>query len=87
MLGASADTVSLNQKFAAKETYTFPLLCDTDLKLIKALGIQSPKGNLAQRVTFVVDRNGKIARIYNKVTPKGHADEVLKAVKEMTGKK
>ena len=87
MLGASADTVSLNQKFADKESYTFPLLCDTDLKLIKALGIQSPKGTLAQRVTFVVGRDGKIARIYDKVTPKGHADEVLKAVKEMTGKK
>jgi peroxiredoxin Q/BCP len=87
VLGASADAVELNQKFTDKESYNFPLLCDTDLKLIKALGILSPKANMAQRVTFVVDRDGKIAKIFDRVTPKGHADEVLKVVKELAGKK
>jgi peroxiredoxin Q/BCP len=87
VLGASADTVELNQKFTDKETYTFPLLCDPDLKLIKAVGVLSPNGKMAQRVTFVVDKDGKIARIYDKVAPKGHAEDVLKFAKELAGKK
>lgn len=86
MLGASADTEELNQKFTEKNTYTFPLLCDTDKKLITALGIKAASGN-ANRVTYLVDKDGKIAKIFEKVAPKGHADEVLKAVKELAGKK
>jgi thioredoxin-dependent peroxiredoxin len=86
VLGASADTVELNQQFTEKNTYTFPLLCDTDKKLITALGIKAASGN-ANRVTYIVDKDGKIAKIFEKVVPKGHADEVLKAVKELSGKK
>lgn len=86
MLGASADTVDLNQQFTDKGQYNFPLLCDTELKLIKALGIQISGRPLPQRVTFVVDRDGKIAKIFPKVSPKGHADDVLKAVKEIDKK-
>lgn len=85
MLGASADPVALNQKFTDKEKYTFPLLSDTDKKLITALGIKSASGN-AMRVTYVVNRDGKIAKIYPKVTPKGHAEEVLKFVKTLDKK-
>jgi peroxiredoxin Q/BCP len=86
VLGASADTVELNQKFTDKEAYTFPLLCDPDLKLIKALGIKNAKADMAQRVTFVVDKDGKIAKIFQGVNPRGHADEVIKAVKELEKK-
>ena len=85
MLGASADPVELNQKFTDKNAYTFPLLSDNDKKLIKALGIA--KGDFAMRVTYIVDREGKIAKIFDAVKPQGHADEVLKAVKELSGKK
>ncbi len=85
MLGASADPVALNQKFTDKEKYTFPLLSDVDKKLITALGIKSASGN-AMRVTYVVDRDGKIAKIYPKVAPKGHAEEVLKFVKTLDKK-
>jgi peroxiredoxin Q/BCP len=47
------------------------------------LGIESPKGKVPQRVTFLVDREGKIAKIYTKVTPKDHPAEVLKDVEEL----
>ena len=87
MLGASADRVDLNQQFTDKNSYEFPLLSDPDLKLIRALGIQSPKGKTAQRVTFVVDAEGKIAKIYDKVSPKDHPKEVLAFVKELAAKK
>lgn len=82
MLGASADPVELNQQFTDKNAYTFPLLSDSDKKLISALGIAG-KGGLPMRVTYIVDPEGKIAKIFPKVAPKGHADEVLKAVKEL----
>lgn len=87
MLGASADKLDVNQKFTDTNKYTYPLLSDSDLKLIKALGIETTKGGMAQRVTFIVDRDGKIAKIFSPVAPKGHADEVLKAVKELIDKK
>lgn len=87
MLGASADKIELNQQFTDKNSYEFPLLSDPDLKLIQALGIQSPKGKLAQRVTFVVAADGTIAKIYDKVTPKDHPKEVLKFVTELAAKK
>ena len=86
MLGASADPLALNQKFTDKEKYNFPLLSDSEKKLITALGIRSPSGN-AMRVTYVVDREGKIAKVYEKVSPKGHAEEVLKFVKTLDAKK
>src|SRR5262245_30419577 len=87
VLGASADTVELNQKFADKNEYPFALLSDSELKLIPALGVLSPKGKRAQRVTFVVDKDGKIAKIYDQVSPKGHAEQVAKDVKELAAKK
>ncbi len=87
ILGASSDTVAKNDEFTKKETLTYPLLCDTDLQLIQSLGIQSPKGKVAQRLTFVIDRDGKIAKIYEKVTPKEHPKEVLAFVKELAAKK
>ena len=86
MLGASADTVDLNQQFTDKNKYTYPLLSDSDKKLITALGIAT-KGGTAMRVTYIVDKEGKIAKVYDKVAPKGHAEEVLKDVKALAGKK
>lgn len=82
MLGASADTVELNQKFTDKEKYTYPLLSDADKKLHTALGLKGPT-----RITYIVDSDGKIAKVYDKVAPKGHAGEVLKDVKALVGKR
>jgi peroxiredoxin Q/BCP len=86
VLGASADTVDLNQQFTDKNKYTYPLLSDVDKKLITALGIKAASGN-AMRVTYIVDPNGKIAKVYDKVTPKSHPEEVLKDIKALSGKK
>ena len=58
-------------------------MCDTELELIKALGIKSARGELAQRVSFLIDREGKIAKIYKDVKPTGHAAAVLRDVKEL----
>lgn len=80
IVGASADDKELQQKFIDEHKLPFALLCDTELKLIDALGIKSPRGNVAQRVTFVVDKDGKVAKVYTQVTPASHPGEVLKFV-------
>jgi len=80
MIGASADTVEKQQQFIDKNALPYALLADTDLQLIKALGIQSGTSKVPQRVTFVIDKEGKIAKIYGKVSPKDHPAEVLKYV-------
>lgn len=81
ILGASADDEKLQDKFIEKEKLPYPLLCDTELKLIQALGIQMAGKAVPQRKTFVVGKDGKIAKIYEKVTPKDHPAEVLEFVK------
>ncbi|QJW94858.1 peroxiredoxin [Frigoriglobus tundricola] len=84
VLGASADPVAKQQEFIDKEKLSMPLLADTDLKLIKELGILNPKGGKTpQRVTFVVDKDGKIAKIYDKVDANKHPKDVLEFVKTL----
>lgn len=84
VLGASGDDMKLQQKFIDTNELPMPLLCDTDLKLIKELGILGKAGGTTpKRVTFVVDKDGKIAKIYDKVTPKGHPAEVLEFAKTL----
>lgn len=84
LLGASGDTVAKQQEFITKEKLPMALLADTDLKLIKELGILGKAGGTTpKRITFVVDKDGKIAKIYEKVTPKDHPQEVLEFVKTL----
>ncbi|MGL6095963.1 MAG: peroxiredoxin [Fimbriiglobus sp.] len=80
ILGASNDGETLQQKFIDTNNLPYPLLCDTEFRLINALGISN--GKAAKRVTFVVGKDGKILKIYDKVTPKSHPEEVLKLVAE-----
>lgn len=84
VIGASGDDRTLQQKFIDEHMLPFPLLCDTDLKLIRALGILStPAGKTPKRVTFVIDKEGKIAKIYEKVAPATHPKDVLAFVKSL----
>jgi peroxiredoxin Q/BCP len=75
------------QAFTDKNNLPFPLWSDTELKLIKALGIEIAGRKLPQRVTFVVDKEGKIVKVYDKVSPDKHAKEVVAYVKELAAKK
>jgi len=75
LLGASNDDLALQQKFIDTHQLPYPLLCDTEFQLINSLGISA--GKAAKRVTFVVDKDGKIAKIYDKVNVTTHPQEVL----------
>ena len=85
VLGASGDAVPKQQEFIDKEKLPMPLLADTELKLIKELGILNAKGTASQRFTFVVDKDGKIAKIYGtgKIDVNKHPKEVLEFVKTL----
>ena len=83
LLGASADGDELQNKFIKENKLPYALLCDTDMKLISELGIKSnPTAKTPKRITFVVDKEGKIAKIYEKVDVTKHPEEVLKFVSD-----
>lgn len=67
-----------NAKFAEKQGFGFPLLCDTTRQIGMAYGAcDSPDASSARRISYVIGPDGKIARAYGKVSPANHAREVL----------
>lgn len=76
VLGISVDSKKALKKFEEKYNLNFPLLSDENKEVCKAYGVLSVLG-FANRVTFVVDKEGKIAHIIEKVNVETHAKEVL----------
>ena len=89
ILGISPDSVAAHDKFAKKYDLPFPLLADEDHKICEKYGVWVEKSMYGktymgvQRSTFLIDESGKIAQVWPKVKPDGHAEEVLAAVKAM----
>ena len=78
VLGASFDSVEDNAAFARKFTFAYPLLCDTDRKIGLAYGAATdPKAGYPNRISYLIDEQGKIARVYEKVNPREHPAQVL----------
>ena len=78
ILGASFDSVEANAAFAKKFDYPFKLLCDVDRSLGLAYGACSDaKAGYANRISYLIDEQGKIARVYPKVNPGEHPKQVL----------
>jgi len=88
VLGISADTPQTQKKFKEKYDLPYTLLADTDKKVGNAFGVIKEKNMYGRKVmgiertTFVIDGTGKIAHIFPKVKPDGHAEEVLAVLKE-----
>ncbi len=82
VVGVSVDSVEEQKKFAEKEKLNFILLADSKKKVARAYGVLI-KNIVASRITFIIDPDGKIAQIYPRVDPKEHADEVLRALREL----
>lgn len=85
VLGVSIDTAESHKEFCTKEGLTFRLLSDPDAKVSEAWGsVMEYNGKrLSARNTFVIDPKGKIARVFEKVKPAGHSEEVLAALDEL----
>lgn len=79
ILGVSVDSVDSHKKFCAKEGLNFKLLADTDATVSKAYGSLRNLGilKMAARHTFLIDPDGKIAKVYTSVDPIRHSEEVM----------
>ena len=82
ILGVSVDTAESHKSFCAKEGLAFKLLSDTETKVSEAYGsLMDYNGTrLSARNTFIIDPQGKIAKVFLKVSPGGHSAEVLDAL-------
>ena len=87
VLGVSPDGVKSHAKFKAKYALPFTLLADTEHKLADAYGVYGEKSFAGRnymgvtRKTFVIDKAGKIKKVFDKVDVEHHADEVLAALR------
>lgn len=80
VIGVSADDASSHDKFKAKYNLNFTLLSDPELTMIRAYGAWGPKqfgreGIL--RRTFIINPDGQVVKVYGRVTPLGHGDQVI----------
>lgn len=89
VLGISADSIASHQKFAHKFNLSFPILADEEKFMIRRYGILAEKSMFGKtflgikRSSFLIDPEGKIAKIYEKVKPAEHAAQVLGDLKKL----
>ena len=87
VLGVSPDKVEAVTKFAKKFHLNFPLLADADHAVCERYGVWQQKSMMGRkymgvvRTTFVIDKNGTVAHVFEKVKPEGHDRQVLDWVK------
>ena len=86
VLGVSPDTVASHARFRRKYALPYPLLADPDHAVAEAYGVWQEKAMYGRRfmgvvrTTFVLDRAGRVARVFERVTPAGHAEAVAAAL-------
>ena len=89
VLGVSPDPVARVKKFHDKQSLNFTLLADEGHKVADTYGVWVEKTNYGKtywgnaRATFIIDGDGKVARVFPKVSPKTHDDVVLAALAEL----
>ncbi len=89
ILGASRDGLKAQENFKTKQGFPFDLLCDTDESLCRAFDVIKTKKMYGreslgvERSTFLIDAQGVLRREWRGVKVKGHAEEVLAAVREL----
>jgi peroxiredoxin Q/BCP len=86
VLGISPDDVDSHRKFRKKFQLPYPLLADTEHAVAEQYGVWKEKSMFGlkfwgnERSTFVIDRTGRVAKVFRRVKPDGHADAVADAV-------
>lgn len=89
VLGVSADSIDLHQKFKQKHALTFPLLSDPEKKVIQAYCVWGKKQFMGKtfmgikRTTFLIDEEGVIRRIFRDVKVNGHVQEIQQALEDL----
>lgn len=83
ILGVSKDTARKQKNFSDKYEFPFPLLADTDREVIEAFGVWGPKKFMGRsydgihRKTFVINEEGIVSKVIDKVKSKEHASQIL----------
>jgi peroxiredoxin Q/BCP len=86
IIGVSPDTIKAQDKFKTKYELPFTLLADAEHKTAEDYGVWKEKNMYGkklmgiERTTFIIGKDGRIAKIFNKVKPAGHAAQVLEAL-------
>ncbi len=86
VLGVSVDDEKKHKKFAEKYNLPFRLLADTEKKIVQDYGVWGEKSLYGKkhmgtnRVTYLIDENGKIEKVFPKVKPETHAEELLQVL-------
>ncbi len=89
VIGVSPDSVASHDKFRKKHALELPLLSDVSKTMLEAYGVWAEKSMYGrkymgvERTTVLIDANGDVARVWNKVKVPGHAQEVLEAAKAL----
>jgi thioredoxin-dependent peroxiredoxin len=87
IIGVSADNAKSHAKFAEKYSLPFPLIPDTEKKILNDYGVWGRKKFMGRefdgiiRTTFVIGEDGNILRVFEKVDTKDHANQVLSEIK------
>lgn len=88
VIGVSADTAKSHEGFIAKYSLPFSLVSDTDKSVLMAYGVWGEKKFMGRqfmgiiRTTFIIDEQGRIAKIIDKVNTKNHAQQVLEEMEK-----
>ena len=89
ILGVSADSVKAQDKFRDKYSLAFPLVSDETHRMLEAYGVWGEKSMYGktfmgvERLTYLIDRQGRIAKVWPKVKVDGHAEEALESAKSL----
>lgn len=92
VFGISVDSIKSHEKFVSKYKLPFTLLSDEGKRVVNLYGVFGKKKFMGRehmgifRSSFLIDKKGKVAKVYEKVKPEGHAQEVLEDLKEMMKK-
>jgi peroxiredoxin Q/BCP len=89
IIGVSKDDANSHEKFKAKYSLNFTLLTDSEKQAIEAYGAWGKKmfgveGIL--RKTFIINPKGQVVKVYGRVTPIGHGEQVVKDLKKLQEK-
>ncbi len=79
VIGISVDPLTSHKIFAKRHNLTFPLIADDNKEISKLYGVLNERGR-ASRVTFIIDENGVIRHIFNKVNVSAHKEEIVKVL-------
>ncbi len=84
VVGISADKPEVQQRFIDKFGLTFPMISDTEKRIIDAYGARAVLGVAATRSTFLIGPDGRIAHVWPKVKLEGHAADVVAKIRELS---